>query len=94
MALPSSGQLDMYGIRNHSSSGYGWRNIISYGSYDNSGYKAGEYDLGWYRGRAHYKSPGTGLSYFSGGQIHMSEFWGASAFNEWNCACACDCACA
>ncbi|MGJ4945063.1 hypothetical protein ACQR1W_31170 [Bradyrhizobium sp. HKCCYLS1011] len=48
-----------------------------------------------YAGRVYYYTNGvsTLTGNFPTSNFHMSQFYGKSGHDEWNCACNCDCAC-
>lgn len=95
MALPTSGVLDFNTIRNYTvilttpNSSWGNYNATT-GAYLGGAISYGQPDLGYYRGRKWYKAgPTTGN--FPSTNLSLDLFYGASPYDEWNCACQCDC---
>lgn len=75
--LPSSGSLSMNTIRNHTSDGAGWRNIIPNGASYTLVYpmpQYGDYNLDFYRGRRRWLGPSGILQSFPTGAIGFADF--------------------
>lgn len=83
MALPSSGQLGIVEItvyRSPSAVGWGGTGI------------SGSNNMNYYAGRTYYID-GSGGKVFPTSNLKITDFYGTSPVDEWNCACACECPC-